>query len=75
MQISDAKLHDFYSRFMGQTRPVLLEHSRTQGVMHGFTDNYIRVEIHSDAAVDNTIVQVRLGDWNQDKTALLGEMV
>jgi threonylcarbamoyladenosine tRNA methylthiotransferase MtaB len=50
--------------------------------MHGFTDNYIRVEINLprdneslSQIKDNTIVDVRLGDWNTDKTALMGEIV
>ena len=48
--------------------------------MYGFTDNYIRVEITlpdgtSSDMVDNTIVDVRLGEWNEDGTALNGTMV
>jgi threonylcarbamoyladenosine tRNA methylthiotransferase MtaB len=48
--------------------------------MHGFTDNYIRVEINlpegiSSDMVDNTIVNVRLGEWNEDGTALKGEII
>ena len=31
--------------YIGQTRPVLLEHSNKGGVLHGFTDNYIRTEV------------------------------
>lgn len=75
LAVSDEKLRAFYSRYIGQTRPVLLEHSRTQGVMHGFTDNYIRVEVETSAALDNTVVQVLLHGFNEDQSALCGEIV
>lgn len=76
LQLSDRKLHDFYRRFMGTTRPVLLERSRRRGVMYGFTDNYIKVELHVSAdQPDNVIVPVRLGDFSADRYALMGEIV
>lgn len=76
ISLSEACLDVFYSRFTGQVRPVLLEHSRKPGVIHGFTDNYIRVEIMCDEAQpDNIIVPVRLGGWNEAHDALTGEIV
>ena len=76
LQLSDRKLHDFYRRFMGTTRPVLLERSRRRGIMYGFTDNYIKVELHVSAdQPDNVIVPVRLGDFSVDRYALMGEIV
>lgn len=80
LDLSERITHDFYNRYIGKVRPVLLEHSKSKRTMHGFTDNYIRVEItlpdgtFSDM-VDNTIVDVRLGEWNEDGTALKGTMV
>lgn len=81
LELSEDITHGFYERYIGTTRSVLLEHSKDKRMMHGFTDNYIRVEIMlSDADIsngvkDNTIVSVRLGEWNADKTALKGEIV
>lgn len=76
ISLSEECLDAFYSRFTGQMRPVLLEHSRKPGVIHGFTDNYIRVEIMCDEAQpDNIIVPVRLGGWNEAHDALTGEIV
>lgn len=75
--LSDEKLRTHYSIYKGQTRPVLLEHSRKAGVLHGFTDNYIRVEVQADSQqkhLDNTIVPIRLGEWNEAKDALKGEI-
>ena len=39
--------------------------------MHGFTKNYIRVELAHDEKLDNHLVKVRLGDFNEDGTSLV----
>ena len=74
LAISQEKLHTYYNMYKGQTRPVLLEHSKEAGIMHGFTDNYIRAEVAIPAGerqtMDNTIVRVRLGEWNAKSDAL-----
>lgn len=74
LALSQQKWQGFYERFRGTSRPVLLEHSRHDGVMHGFTDNYIRVSIPSQG-MDNQIVQVQLGDWDADGNALNGTVL
>lgn len=72
LTISDQKLHAFYERFIGTTRPVLLEHSRTRGLYNGFTDNYIKVE-YKGQDCDNHLLPLRLIGWNVDKTALIAQ--
>lgn len=74
LELSDEKTCAFYARHIGQTMPVLLERPKPGLPMHGFTPNYIRVEVPHDAALDNQLVSVRLGDFNADGTALLGAM-
>ncbi len=75
LALSTQKTHDFYSRFIGTTRPVLLEHaSPRKPVMNGFTDNYIRVEVPNMPELDNQIVNVQLGDFNKEGDALMGEL-
>jgi threonylcarbamoyladenosine tRNA methylthiotransferase MtaB len=80
LELSERITKAFYERYIGKVRPVLLEHSKSKRTMYGFTDNYIRVEINlpegllSDK-VDNTIVNVRLSEWNDDRTALKGEIL
>lgn len=74
LALSERKWRDFYERFQGTNRPVLLEHSRHGGVMHGFTDNYIRVSVPSQG-MDNQIANVRLGDWDVDGNALKGTLL
>ena len=77
LNLSESITHAFYERYISKVRPVLLEHSKSKRTMHGFTDNYIRVEIDLPEGVqsnmlDNTIVNVRLGEFNADGTALKG---
>ncbi len=75
LELSDRKTHAFYERHIGQTMPVLLERPKPGAPMHGFTPNYIRVEVPHDDALDNQVVSVRLGQFNADATALLGIIV
>ena len=75
LELSDRKTHAFYERHIGQTMPVLLERPKPGAPMHGFTPNYIRVEVPHDDALDNLVVSVRLGQFNADATALLGTIV
>ena len=72
LAISNEKLQAFYSRFIGATRPVLLEHSRKAGVYNGFTDNYIKIEYRGQG-LDNTLLPLHLTGWNADHTALLAD--
>ena len=70
--LSDEKTRSFYARHIGQEVTVLMEHSKPGCPMHGFTDNYIRVELEQNDALDNQLIRVRLGDFNDDGTALKG---
>lgn len=74
LALSDEMTHGFYERHMGQTAEVLMEKAQRGKAMHGFTKNYIRVELPplvSDPSLDNQIVSVQLMDFNKDKTALM----
>lgn len=64
--LSDKKQADFARRYLGTVRPVLLEHGRGKGLMHGFTDNYIRVNVEPDMSLANRIVNVKLLKLNDD---------
>lgn len=72
LELSEEKMRSFYARHIGQTMPVLLERSKPGTPMHGFTPNYIRVEVPHDDALDNRVVPARMGEFNEDGTALLG---
>ena len=63
----------FYASYIGKQAEVLFEKASRGRAMHGFTRNYIRVELppaEGNNALDNQIVQVTLGGFNHDRTAL-----
>ncbi len=60
LHISEEKMRQFASQFIGTVRPVLLEHGKPGAPMSGFTDNYLKVSVEAPASLDNTIVGVRL---------------
>ena len=75
LDLSDKKTIAFYKQHIGMEKIVLAEKARANVPMHGFTDNYIRVEMPHDNNLDNQLIKVRLGDFNEDMTALKGERV
>ena len=75
LAISDEKTKAFYRKHIGREMKVLMEHSKEGVPMHGFTDNYIRVEIKRDNELDNRIITVRLECFNEDETSLVGTIV
>ena len=73
LELSDQKTHAFYERYIGRQAEVLFEKAPRGRAMHGFTKNYIRVELPAaDAKVeyDNQLMTVRLGAFNHDQSAL-----
>lgn len=73
LDLSDEKTHAFYQRYIGKEAEVLFEKAPRGKAMHGYTKNYIRVELSpADSRVeyDNQLMQVRLADFNHDQTAL-----
>lgn len=73
LELSDEKTHAFYEKHIGQTAEVLFEKAVRGKAMHGFTRNYVRVELppaEADEAYDNQLLQVRLGDFNRGGDAL-----
>lgn len=78
LQLSDEKTEAFYARHIGQEAEVLFEKATRGRAMHGFTRNYIRVELppkESREEYDNQLLRVRLGGFNRDKTALMAQII
>lgn len=71
IELSEEKRLAFYERFIGSEAVVLFEKPRSGMPMGGFTDNYIRVECEPRKELVNRLVRVRLGGFNEDKSALL----
>lgn len=78
LELSEQKTNAFYASYIGQCRDVLLEKASRGKIMHGFTDNYIRVELPAGSyneVLDNQIRRVRLLGFNYKKTALRCELL
>ena len=73
LDLSEQKVETFYHRHTGQDAEVLFEKAPRGKSMHGFTRNYIRVELPAKDAnplLDNQIVRARLGELTPDRQAL-----
>jgi threonylcarbamoyladenosine tRNA methylthiotransferase MtaB len=73
LDLSDQKTEAFYLMHIGREAEVLFEKAPRGKAMHGFTRNYVRVELSAkdaDPALDNQLVKVRLGELTNDKQAL-----
>ena len=71
IELSEEKRIAFYERYIGKEALVLFEKPRPEMPMGGFTENYIRVETECDKALVNKVVRVRLGGFNEDRSALM----
>ena len=73
LALSDEKTVAFYQRHIGQEAEVLFEKAPRGKAMHGFTRNYIRVELpaqQADPQLDNQLVRVKLGELTHDRQSL-----
>lgn len=70
IELSEEKRLAFYERFIGREVTVLFEKPRPEMPMCGFTENYIRVETECNKTFINKTVRVRLGGFNEDRSAL-----
>jgi len=58
--LSDKKRRAFYQDHLGETHSVLVEDDRTDGLIFGFTRNYIRVGIPEETVAVNQEIDVSL---------------
>ena len=73
LDLSDEKTQAFYASHIGKQAEVLFEKATRGRAMHGFTRNYVRVELSpadSRPEYDNQLMQVVMEGFNHDKTAL-----
>ena len=78
LALSEQKTRSFYERYVGTCQMVLMEKAQRGRAMHGFTPNYIRVELPVALArpeLDNKLVKTRLTGFNHDKSALIAELL
>ncbi len=58
--LSEKKMNFFTEQHKNQIRKVLFEHQDKQGIMEGYTDNYIRISFPFDESKVNEIVEVAI---------------
>ena len=64
--LSDKKKRAFYEQNVGTTRIVLFENEEENGMMNGFTENYIKVKTVFDTKLANTFQTVKLTEIDRD---------
>jgi threonylcarbamoyladenosine tRNA methylthiotransferase MtaB len=67
--LSEKKLRKFYAEHEGTERPVLFEHEERNGMMHGYTDNYVKVKVRYEKEMTNRIVDVLITKTESDGIA------
>lgn len=75
LNLSEEKTHAFYASHIGKEALVLMEKSKIGKPMHGFTADYVRVELERNDNWDNQLLSVRMGEFNEDGTALKGSII
>ncbi len=76
LALSETKWQAFYDAHRGVEAHALFEQPKVgAAVMHGFTENYIRVEVAADPSRVNQTIPVTLLDWNDEQTALRAQFL
>jgi threonylcarbamoyladenosine tRNA methylthiotransferase MtaB len=65
-QLSDKKKRYFYESQLNTERSVLWENEEENGIMYGFTENYIKVKTQFDSNLVNTFQKVVLKEVDRD---------
>ncbi len=65
--LSDKKKRAFYESQVGTKRTVLLEADEENGMMFGFTENYIKVKLPFNEALVNTFQTIELTEIDRDQ--------
>jgi len=64
--LSELKKQTFYRQNKGKKVHVLFESDNSEGWMHGFSENYIRVKTNYDPSLTNRIIPVILNENDRD---------
>ena len=72
--LSEKKKRYFYEQFLGKSFNVLLEAEQHEGFLNGFTENYIKVKVPYESALENTIQQINISTIDSENVAE-GELI
>lgn len=71
--LSDIKKNSFYNSLLGTTQRVLFESDNNNGIIKGFTSNYVRVACKFNSDFINTFQEIHLTEVKDD--LVIGEAV
>lgn len=72
--LSEKKKRAFYETQIGKVKTVLWEAEQDGEMMHGFTENYVKVKRKYDAQLINTFQQVKLEEIDRDGVVKITEL-
>lgn len=72
--LSEKKRRHFYEQQLGKTYDVLFEADNKNGMMHGFTTNYVKVKTVYDSTLINTTVASKLIKIDTDGDLLIEQL-
>jgi threonylcarbamoyladenosine tRNA methylthiotransferase MtaB len=61
--LGQMKKSEFYRSQRGTVRPALIEGTVEKNRLSGYTDNYVRIEVPYHPSLENTIVDLRIGEF------------
>lgn len=64
--LSAKKLRQFYEKNLNKEFTVLFEHENKNGIMHGFTQNYVKISHPYDESLVNQTIAVNTKSINED---------
>ncbi len=64
--LSDKKKRAFYEENLGSTRTILFEAEEDNGMMYGFSENYVKVKIPFNESLVNSFQKVKLLEIDRD---------
>lgn len=73
--VSSSKRFNFDLGFQNQIRSVLFETAGEDGMIAGWTDNYIRVAVSNEQGLENKLVQVQLLEYDANKSHYNGRVI
>ena len=69
-KITDESAENFAKSFIGKTLPVIFEEIKSDGMLHGWSDNYLPIKIAPQSVEKEKIVQVKILEYCSDGTLL-----
>ncbi|MBK3518423.1 tRNA (N(6)-L-threonylcarbamoyladenosine(37)-C(2))-methylthiotransferase MtaB [Carboxylicivirga marina] len=74
-ELSAKKTRHFYKQFIGTQMPVLFEGVEHDGMINGFTSNYIKVEVPFQDNLSNSIEMVELKHLSLNTLNMAGKLI